>query len=56
MSKIIDADYTVVRPEAPKTPWVGPGDIAELFRTLIGLGFLAMACYAIHLFLATNFG
>jgi len=56
MSKIIDADYTVVRPAATKTPWIVPGDIEKLFRTLIGLGFLAMACYAIHLFLATNFG
>lgn len=54
MPKIIDADFKVVRPAPQKTPWIGPGDIEELFRTLLGLGFLAMACYAVLLLLATN--
>ncbi len=30
--------------------------MVETARTLIGLGFLAMACYGVHLFLSTNFG
>jgi hypothetical protein len=52
MPKVIDADYSVVRPTRPKTPWVGPGDIEELFRVVGGLACLAFAFYCIHLFLA----